>query len=290
MTTSYPAAVDDFTNPTPGGEGVGSNMDDTVGGRTHAEMHADINDAVEAIQTELGTDPAGSEATVKARIAAAETAHSGHIADTSDAHDASAISVTPTGGIAATDVQAALAELDTDKQPTDSDLTAIAALTTTSFGRSLLEATDAPALRALVGASSETATGVVELATTTEAATGTDTARAVTPAGVQASRDKAGRLTTVAASGATETLTLAGPDDTFDVTMDQSCTFTFTSPGAGAWAFTLILRGAFTPSWPASVDWPNGTAPTYATPSVFTFLTVDSGTTWLGFLAGAALA
>jgi hypothetical protein len=42
----------------------------------------------------------------------------GHLADTTDAHDASAISVVPTGGIAATTVQAALAELDTEKATT----------------------------------------------------------------------------------------------------------------------------------------------------------------------------
>lgn len=38
-----------------------------------------------------------------------------HLADTSDAHDASAISFSATGNIAATDVQAAIAELDTEK-------------------------------------------------------------------------------------------------------------------------------------------------------------------------------
>lgn len=37
------------------------------------------------------------------------------------------------------------------KQPIDSDLTAIAALTTTAFGRSLLEAANAGALRTLAG-------------------------------------------------------------------------------------------------------------------------------------------
>jgi hypothetical protein len=83
--------------------------------------------------------------------ATAAAALSGHTGDTSDAHDASAISVTPTGAIAATDVQAALAELDTEKQPLDSDLTAIAALTTTAYGRSLLEAANASGLRTLAG-------------------------------------------------------------------------------------------------------------------------------------------
>jgi hypothetical protein len=45
-----------------------------------------------------------------------------------------------------------LAALGTTFQPLDSDLTAIAALTTTSFGRSLLAAADAAALRTLAGA------------------------------------------------------------------------------------------------------------------------------------------
>jgi hypothetical protein len=42
-----------------------------------------------------------------------------HIADTSDAHDASAISVTPAGNIAATNAQAAFEELDSEKEPAD---------------------------------------------------------------------------------------------------------------------------------------------------------------------------
>lgn len=52
-----------------------------------------------------------------------------HINKTVDAHDASAISYVATGGVSAVDVQAAITELDAEKQPLDSDLTAIAALT-----------------------------------------------------------------------------------------------------------------------------------------------------------------
>lgn len=135
MTTSYPAALDSFTNPTGTDE-----LDDEIGTRTHSEFHADTNDAIEAIQAELGTDPSGSEATVKARIAAAETATANHLADTADAHAASAITNTPAGNLSGTTVQAALNELDTEKsatghdhsatyQPLDTDLSAIAALT-----------------------------------------------------------------------------------------------------------------------------------------------------------------
>jgi hypothetical protein len=42
-----------------------------------------------------------------------------HVSDTSDAHDASAISFVPVGGLAATDVQAAIAELDAETPGND---------------------------------------------------------------------------------------------------------------------------------------------------------------------------
>jgi hypothetical protein len=47
MTTSYPTSLDNFTNPT------GS---DTLASPDHAGQHADINDAVEALQTKVGVD------------------------------------------------------------------------------------------------------------------------------------------------------------------------------------------------------------------------------------------
>lgn len=51
-----------------------------------------------------------------------------HTGDTSAAHAASAISFSANGDVAATDVQGAIDELDDEKQPLDSDLTAIAGL------------------------------------------------------------------------------------------------------------------------------------------------------------------
>ncbi|NCD17839.1 MAG: collagen-like protein [Actinobacteria bacterium] len=87
-------------------------------------------------------------------------------------------------------------------------------------------------------------------------------------------------VNTVAASGAAETL--PATHAAHKVTMDEDCTFTFTSPTAGH-AFVLLLLGAFTPTWPASVDWAGGTAPTYASAgTLYHFVTVDGGTTWLG--------
>jgi hypothetical protein len=66
MATAYPGAIDNFTNPT---------SSDTLNSVTvpHATQHSDLNDAVEAIETALGTNPEGGAADVSARIGALET-------------------------------------------------------------------------------------------------------------------------------------------------------------------------------------------------------------------------
>jgi hypothetical protein len=92
-------------------------------------------------------------------------------------------------------------------------------------------------------------------------------------------------VNTVGASGSTETLTLA---PVHRVTLDANCTFTFPTPTAASHTFQLRLSGAFTPTFPASVDWADATAPTYATPSLYVFTTDDTGTTWYGALVGSA--
>ena len=63
MTTAYPGGIDNFTNPT---------STDTLSSATvpHASEHANANDAIKAIETELGTNPKGSYASVSARLAA----------------------------------------------------------------------------------------------------------------------------------------------------------------------------------------------------------------------------
>jgi len=67
VATNYPSSLDTFDT-------IASDKktSDTVGGRTHRDMHNDLADAVEAVQAELGTDPAGAYATVKARFEAVE--------------------------------------------------------------------------------------------------------------------------------------------------------------------------------------------------------------------------
>lgn len=66
MSTQYPNSLDNFVNPTP---------IDTLNSTTvpHAQQHANLNDAVEAMQTVLGINPAGSHLTVKDRIINAES-------------------------------------------------------------------------------------------------------------------------------------------------------------------------------------------------------------------------
>lgn len=100
-------------------------------------------------------------------------------------------------------------------------------------------------------------------------------------------------LSTVAAAGADETLTFSpyAAGIVHDVTLDQNATISFAGAEAGRpCSMTVILRGAFVPTWPAAVIWPDGIDPTYGSPSVFEFFTVDGGTTIFGFLAGASFA
>jgi hypothetical protein len=65
VASNYPGSLDSFDT-------IASDKktSDAVGGRTHRQMHNDLGDAIESVQAELGTDPAGSFATVKARLAA----------------------------------------------------------------------------------------------------------------------------------------------------------------------------------------------------------------------------
>jgi len=83
------------------------------------------------------------------------------------------------------------------------------------------------------------------------------------------------------ANGSVQVLTLTG-----------NCTYTFPTPVAGK-SFILVQKqdgtGSRTVTWPASVKWPGGTAPTLtATASKadkFVFTAID-GSSWLGSNAG----
>ena len=85
----------------------------------------------------------------------------------------------------------------------------------------------------------------------------------------------------------------------FTITPDQNTTFTFTnpSPTGKSCAFTLIWTqdgSDRTIAWPASVDWAGGSVPDVTSGSgkidIYTFFTLDAGTIWYGFQAGADMA
>ena len=76
----------------------------------------------------------------------------------------------------------------------------------------------------------------------------------------------------------------------FSATLSGATTFSFTNVPSGAFGFVLELNAAtYTPSWPASVDWPGGTVPTATVSGVdiYAFLTRDAGTTWHGVRVSA---
>lgn len=81
----------------------------------HNAHVADTSDAHDA--SAISFSPASGIAATDVQAAIVEDAGdlAAHLADTSDAHDASAVSFSAAGGIAATDVQAAIEELDTEK-------------------------------------------------------------------------------------------------------------------------------------------------------------------------------
>lgn len=64
MAATYPSAVTSLTNPT---------STSKLNSPDHATQHINENDEIEAIEGELGVDPAGSHATVVARLNVADT-------------------------------------------------------------------------------------------------------------------------------------------------------------------------------------------------------------------------
>lgn len=102
--------------------------------------------------------------------------------------------------------------------------------------------------------------------------------------------------TYAALSGTTPTVNCEAGNN-FALSTTGNTTFTFSNPPASGTAYGFTLKvtagGTHTLTWPASVDWPGGTAPdapASGETDVYVFYTVDGGTTWYGFQAGDALA
>jgi hypothetical protein len=104
----------------------------------------------------------------------------------------------------------------------------------------------------------------------------------------------------ITSSGGTATLNCE-TGNVFSLTLSENVTtFTWSNPPASGTAYGFSLKviqdasaSGYTITWPASVDFPSGTAPTLTdTASAvdqFVFYTHDGGTTWYGFTAGRDL-
>ena len=97
-----------------------------------------------------------------------------------------------------------------------------------------------------------------------------------------------------ALSGTTPTIN-ASTSGAFTLTTSGNTTFTFSSVTSGrsvGFVLQLTAGGTHTITWPASVDWAAATAPNAPASgetNVYVFWTVDGGTTWYGFVSGAAM-
>jgi len=104
-----------------------------------------------------------------------------------------------------------------------------------------------------------------------------------------------------------DAVTLTGTSTTIDLAtatnfvhdLTGATTYTFSNPAStgNATAFTLKIIQDSTAraiTWPSSVDWAGGTAPTLTATDngvdVFVFYTIDGGTTYYGFTAGQEMA
>lgn len=191
----------------------------------------------------------------------------------------------------------------TDVQAYDTELAALAGLTSaanklpyftgsgtasladlTAFARTLLDDADAAAMR--------TTLGVLALAGGTMTGTLAMADQKITRPQIEDYSETVNPIGSI--GGGTQDIDLE-LGNVVTATVDTSTTtFTFSNPPASgkAGSFTLILTngGSQTVNWPASVDWEYGGAPSLTSSGVdvLSFLTVDGGTTWYGFVGGLA--
>ena len=86
----------------------------------------------------------------------------------------------------------------------------------------------------------------------------------------------------------------------FATVLTENTTFSFTNPPASGTAYGFTLKvvqdsgaSGYAITWPSSVDWPGGTAPTLTSTASaedqLVLYTTNGGTTWYGFTAGLNL-
>lgn len=102
-------------------------------------------------------------------------------------------------------------------------------------------------------------------------------------------KDYAITFSAIGNTGSTQTFDLETAN-AFSATLDQASAFTFSNPPAtgnfGSFVLELTNGDAYTITWPASVDWAGGSAPTLTSSGVdiLAFVTRDGGTTWHGYV------
>ena len=282
LATNYPGGLDSLTNPT-GSDGL-DNPD-------HAAQHANINDAMEAVQTALGINPNQFTDTNAVRL---ESVEDSATADQSDAEIRAAVAAATNSNVFADTNASTLETFAAGNVFTDTNATRLESVEDSATA----DQSDAE-IRAAVAAATDsnvyTDTNAALVETVESGADVTD-ATNVTAAGAQmVGTVYPPVVSTIADAGTTETITNAA--EIHDVTLSTNCTFTITSTDTNA-SMTLILRqdgtGGHAATWPGAVAWASATAPTLTTDSnevsVVEFLTVDTGTTWYGFAAGIDMA
>ena len=133
---------------------------------TTARSYA-VGDRVALTMTAEAFNSKADKATTDTALNATTTALNNHLADTDDAHDASAISYTPTGSTVATNVDAALDELTAEKVQKTSDTgSAIAPAGSSAQPRGIVSPTSVDVRRIVIthqGATNRIATGSGQL-------------------------------------------------------------------------------------------------------------------------------
>lgn len=211
-------------------------------------------------------------------------------------HDASKIAVTPAGAIAATNVQAALVELDNEKQPLDATLTALAGVSTgadkliystgvdtfattdlSAFARTLLDDVDASAARTTLNVQNV----VLVSGSTAETVHG--------PIPSWATKIKVNFFSLTKSGAATELVVQVGTSSTVETTGYTSSLSDGTTEATKTDSFLLIAGGATTITGTFTLD-RMGTSNTWI--GTGTFRAVGSATSIItsGYITlGAAL-
>jgi hypothetical protein len=101
-------------------------------------------------------------------------------------------------------------------------------------------------------------------------------------------------VNSISISASTQALDLS-LTNIYNLTLNLSTTLSFTNPPVSGLAYTVTLHckqdavGSKTITWPASVRWPNNSVPALSTGAnkidIFSFFTLDGGTTYVGALA-----